>query len=268
MPTGEIDVISGNDVALFCAAHRLLFEDVVDYCCEGLAKRMNKSSCLRWLKFADQYNCQKLLSIADRHVAFHIVDLAETNEFRRLSLEHVSRLLASDELAVSREEEVWDIAVKWFQHDEDNRKLSLEILAKSIRFSLLSEHFVRESVLSHSVFCENEDHSSLIVEKVSALERCPSSCRLGSSKVLLAVGGFVGTVSEVTAFDPYRLTNTVEYYDLLSNVWKEFPSMNEGRYDPGVVNLGDSVYAVGGHDMKSVERYDNTKAVGWKMFHP
>ena len=110
--TGEIDVIFGNDVALFGAAHRLLFEDVVDYCCEGLAKRMNKSNCLRWLTFADEYNCQKLLSIADRHVAFHIVDLAETDEFRRQSLEHVSLLLASDELAVSREEEVWDIVVK------------------------------------------------------------------------------------------------------------------------------------------------------------
>ena len=96
---------------------------------------MNKSNCLRWLKFADQYNFQKLLSIADRHVAYHIVHLAEKDEFRRLSLEHVSRLLASDELAVSREEEVWDIAVKWFQHDEDNRKSSMEILATSIRFT-------------------------------------------------------------------------------------------------------------------------------------
>ena len=257
--TGEIDVTSDNDVELFCAAHRLLFEDVVDYCCEGLAKRMNKSNCLRWLEFADQYNCQKLLSIADRHVAFHIVDLTETDEFRRLSLEHVSRLLASDELAVSREEEVWDIAVKWFQHDEDKRKSTMEILAKSIRLSLISEQFVQESVLCHSVFCDNEDHSSLMVEKVSAPERRSSPCRLGSSKVLLAVGGFVGTVTQECAADPDELTNTVEYYDPLSNVWKEFPSMNEGRYNPGVVNLGDSVYAVGGLWTQSVERYDNTK---------
>ena len=205
--TGEIDVTSDNDVALFCAAHRLLFEDVVDYTCEGLAKRMNKSNCLRWLEFADQYNCQKLLSIADRHVAFHIVDLAETDEFRRLSLEHVSRLLASDELAVSSEEEVWDIAVKWFLHNEDNRKSTMEILAKSIRFSLILEQFVEESVLSHSVFCDNEDHSSLMVEKVSAPERRTSPCRLESSKVLLAVGGFVGTVTQECAADPDELTN-------------------------------------------------------------
>ena len=257
--TGEIDVISDNDVALFSAAHRLLFDDVVDYCCEGLANRMNKSNCLRWLEFADQYNCQKLLSVADRHVAFHIVDLAETDEFRRLSLEHVSRLLASDELAVSREEEVWDIAMKWFQHDEDNRKSTMEILTKSIRFSLLSEQFVQESVLSHSVFCENEDHSSVMVEKVSALERRPSSCRRGSSKVLLAVSGFDGTVTEATQIYPSELTKTVEYHDPLSNVWKEFPSVNEGRYDSGVVTLGDSVYAVGGCDSHSVERYDYTK---------
>ena len=258
--TGEIDVISDNDVTLFCAAHRLLFEDVFDNCCEGLAKRMNKSNCLRWLEFADQYNCQKLLSIADRHVAFHIVDLAETDEFRRLSLEHVSRLLASDELAVSSEEEVWDIAVKWFQHDEDNRKSSMEVLAKSIRFSLISEQFVQERVLSHSVFCDHEDHSSVMVEKVSALERRSSPCRRGSSKVLLAVGGFVGTVLKGISFYRDKLTNTVEYYDPLSNVWKEFPSVNEGRYNPGVVTLCDSVYAVGGFFMQSVERYDNTKS--------
>ena len=35
--------------------------------------------------------------------------------------------------------------------------------------------------------------------------------------------------------------------------------MNEGRYNPGVVNLDDSVYAVGGLWTQSVERYDNTK---------
>ena len=94
----------------------------------------------------------------------------------------------------------------------------MEILAKSIRFSLISEQFVQESVLSHSVFCDNEDTSSLIVENVSALESRPSPCLLGSSKVLLAVGGFVGTVTKETDVDPDELTNTVEYYDPLPNV--------------------------------------------------
>ena len=55
------------------------------------------------------------------------------------------------------------------------------------------------------------------------------------------------------------MTNTVEYYDPLSNVWKEFASVNEDRYNSGVVNLDGSVYAVGGLWTKSVERYDNTK---------
>ena len=69
-----------------------------------------------------------------------------------------------------------------------------------------------------------------------------------------SIGGFVGIVTKVIEIDPDEVTNTVEYYDPLSNVWKEFPSMNKGRYNPGVVNLGDSIYAVGGYDMQSVER--------------
>ena len=243
--TGKIDVISDNDVALFCAAHRLLFEDVVDYCCEGLVRHMNKRTCLRWLKFADQYNCQKLLSVARRHAAFHIVDLAQTDEFRRLSLEHVSRPLTSDDLAVARQEEVWDIVLQWIQHDKENRKSNIEELAKSVRFSLIPEQFVQESVLSHPDFSIN---SSLIVEKISALERdLPSPHRLG--KGLLAAGGAVNFIR----------TNTVEYYDHLWNVWKEFPSLNEERFMPGVFSLGESVYAVGGENLHSVERYDSTQ---------
>ncbi|XP_065841023.1 kelch-like protein 3 [Oscarella lobularis] len=246
--TGKIDVISDNDVALFCAAHRLLFEDVVDYCCEGLAKHVNKRTCLQWLKFADQYDCQKLLSVARRHAAFHIVDLAQMDEFRRLSLEHVSRLLTSDELAVAREEEVWDIVLQWIQHDKENRKSSIGELAKSVRFSLIPEQFVPESVLSHPDL------------NLSASERdLPSPHRLGKSKVLLAAGGVVSTDHKNFDFDFATLTNTVEYYDHLWNVWKEFPSLNEERFIPGIVSLGESVYAVGGFRLHSVERYDSTQ---------
>ena len=250
--TGKISITSGNDVTLFCTADRLLFEDVVHYCCTGLAKHVNKANCLTWMTFAYEHNCEKLLSVARRLAAVHIVDLVKTDEFRRLSLEIVSQLLALDELAVSREEDVWDVVMQWIEYDEENRKSRFEELSKFVRFPLIVE---REFLLSHPVVSVNESYRSLVLEKSSE----PRPTRRLGNKVLLAVGGVVSTESKGFFPNDVTATKTVEYYDHLSNVWKEFPSLNEARYSPGVVTLDNSVYAIGGWRNRSVERYDSTE---------
>ena len=200
--------------------------------------------------FAYEYNCEKLLSVALRLAAFHIVELVKTDEFRRLSLEVVSRLLALDELAVSREEDVWDVVMQWIRYDEKNRNSHFEELSKVVRFPLIAE---REFVLSHPVVSANESYRSLVLKKSSE----PRPTRRLGNKLLLAVGGVVSTESKDFFRNDVTATKTAEYYDHLSNVWKEFPSLNEARYSPDVVSLGDSVYAIGGWRNCSVERYDS-----------
>ena len=259
--TGKISITSGNDVTLFCTADRLLFEDVVDYCSTGLSKHVNKSNCLTWMTFAYEYNCEKLLSVALRLAALHIVDLVKTDEFRSLSLEIVSQLLATDELAVSREEDVWDVVMQWIQYDEENRKSRFKELSKVVRFPLIAE---REFVLSHPVVSANDSYRSLVLEK----SREPRPTRRLGNKVLLAVGGVVSTESKDFFAEDATETKTVEYYDHLSNVWKEFPSLNEARYSPGVVTLDKSVYAIGGSRNRSVERYDSTEGCWMRDVSP
>ena len=110
------------------------------------------------MTFAYEHNCEKLRSVALRLAAVHIVDLVKTDEFRCLSLEIVSQLLASDELAVSREEDVWDVVMQWIEYDEENRKSRFEELSRVVRFPLIAE---REFVLSHPdrdlVSCREND---------------------------------------------------------------------------------------------------------------
>ncbi len=55
-----------------------------------------------------------------------------------------------------------------------------------------------------------------------------------------------------------------ESYDIAGDKWSPFPDMNVDRYIFGLVEFQGSVYAIGGGDGDSIERFDE-KSNRWQL---
>lgn len=82
-------------------------------------------------------------------------------------------MLAADELNVKSEEAVWECALRWVNHDPENRKHHIVTLMKSIRLGLLDTQFFLENV---STIGNARPVSGMLVGKPSR-KPFPSSCR-------------------------------------------------------------------------------------------
>lgn len=67
----------------------------------------------------------------------------------------------------------------------------------------------------------------------------------------------------IVAGSTYQPTNSVEQYDPVSNTCKEFPSMLVGRCYHALVNLNDTLYAIGGN----AARWDNDRFINNRLLN-
>jgi hypothetical protein len=63
------------------------------------------------------------MRVADRFIQKHFLTVAQSEEFLNLDVDSVISILSKDELFVDNEEQVFEISMKWLQHDLPNRAI-------------------------------------------------------------------------------------------------------------------------------------------------
>ncbi|XP_065839696.1 kelch-like protein 20 [Oscarella lobularis] len=236
---------------LYASAHFLRLDDVVAKCSKWLMSHADLSNCLHLALFADRYSDSLLMSVSDRTAAVNIVDVADTVEFLALTAEHLRRIIALDELGVRDEEEVLHVISKWMKHDYESRRKHAKVLLNVVRLrlidlakceALLMELQMREWVMAR------------VTEE--AKEEGTASSRNGCQDVLLVVGGKVW-ISDCRNGSHYIISNESRFYDPSRDVWSTFPSLVEPRSCPGLVTVGDVLYAVGGEIIEHTTTFYN-----------
>jgi hypothetical protein len=69
-----------------------------------------------------------------------------SEELLELPVEELAEILGHELLNVSSEENVWHCALRWIQHDAENRKVHVLDLMKTVRLGLLDKNFFLEKV--------------------------------------------------------------------------------------------------------------------------
>ena len=67
--------------------------------------------------FADQHSCADLLTISSTYCAQHFEEVAQSEEFMLLPIDQLMSIMASDELNVTSEEEVYKAAMEWINYE-------------------------------------------------------------------------------------------------------------------------------------------------------
>ena len=261
----KIELNHENVQDILTAASILQIEAIQKICIKFIEYRIDRTNCLGVITLADRYNLTSLHDIALKYCLENFLAVEKEREFLDLDENILTTILSHDELNVGEEEQVFQAIVKWTQVDTKVRKLKMEKLMEHVRFALIEPlrlvSLTTHDLIKNSTKCRDlldraknylllKDHPKVpeLFDQLSTVRPRKSLLR---QQRIYAVGGWR---------DEFKSIASAEMYDPRTNEWIELEPMATKRCGVGLTALGDSIYAVGGHDgekyLNSVERYD------------
>ena len=245
--TGNIKITPFNVKDFVSASNYLLMTSLKETCVSFMNSMLNPSNCLGIEAAAFKFDCSALRNTAHRYVYDNFVAVSQTDEFKLLSAERLMECLASDDIRVEREEQVFEALMEWMNYDVEARRGYLKQLAQHIRFPLMSPYYLADHVETEDIVLSSPECTSLLLEAKNYHmlpdrrhlikgSRTKPRRSMGVISVIFAAGGIQG--SSVTR-DAYGYFPTV-------NQWSPLASMLIARCRHGLAVTGDMVYAVGG----------------------
>lgn len=194
--TAKLEIRVDNVESLLASACLLQVDSVKDACCEFMKSQLHPSNCLGIRAFADAHGCEQLFKIANTYAKDNFKEISKNQEFFLLNSEQLCEILSSDDLAVTKEEDVFYALLSWLHYDEESRKTQLGDVLHAVRLALLPPNFLVtevESAVKHDVKCkdlllETMKHH-LLPEHKPEVNLLNHRARKGTIGVMYAVGG-------------------------------------------------------------------------------
>ena len=158
--TSHIRISSDNVQSLLFAASILQMDAVCRSCQSFLTNCLTLANCLQVRHFANQHYCQELLAAVDRFCADHfmvgldlfflsdffIQELRTSPELLHVTVEHLQALLASPDLHVRTEADVYETLLDWVAFDAPARQPHLGRLLAQVRLAQLDTDYLLNTV--------------------------------------------------------------------------------------------------------------------------
>lgn len=250
--TAQIAITKDNVQNLLSAANLLEMLPVREACCQFLDKHMDETNCLGIQSFAESHACADLQQRARTFALKHFTQLVNGDEFESISETQLIDLMSSDDLEVDREEEVFNAVLKWVEADEGGcvqRKSRLHRVLAHVRLPLVSPYFLHDLVEKNGVVSGSPECMRLVEEArlfhllpdrrtdFGYSERYTPRRNAGTIKVIVSVGGE----------DDKVVLRSVEFWDPLTNLWKQLACLPFAVSKHGLVVSGQNkMYMAGG----------------------
>ncbi|XP_072005521.1 kelch repeat and BTB domain-containing protein 8-like [Engystomops pustulosus] len=275
--TGEAFLSMENIEELFTVSCRLQIRPLQDLCNRFLSKNMHHENCLRIYRLARSHNDQSLLDTAMNCISQHIASLSEKEDFLHLELSEVTRILSSDQLMVSSELTIYNLACRWWKYQSTEDNPLPEELLKVVRFPLMTpeelagvnvdilsanpsqnstEFNLRQGMFDERIVCTERGY---VLEEYDEYDYYMNSYDpiTNTWEKLPYIGPYDGAGLVVVGSklyvsggmdERYSVSEEFNVYDSIKNEWKELPPMSRPRYLHGFLHYRDVLYALGGSD--------------------
>lgn len=199
--SGNITISKDNVQTILSAASIFQLEDLNKACANFLFKQLAPCNCLGIRAFAQAHGCTKLEEQAWKYILLKFVEVSSSEEFLHLELPQLCQLLSSGHIKVTSEEQVFDAALRWIEHNPMHRKTYMSQLLCQIRLPLLPLAVLADKVKCHRFIegdleCRNLLDEALISyhllpERRGSLpkEHTRPRCCMYDMGVVYAVGG-------------------------------------------------------------------------------
>ncbi|XP_047443803.1 kelch-like protein 23 isoform X2 [Mugil cephalus] len=226
-----------NVLGILETADFLQLERAKLLCCKFLERELHVSNCLGMMEYAWQRGCTDLYSAARQVALTHFTAISTEEDFLSLSKETIANLLASDDLAIQKDDLALEATLRWVSFDPKREEHFLELI-ELIRPESLSLPFITELLTR----MKSSDPRAKLICQLN--EHFPTSWSVGRSmkrtraaETLYVLGG------------PHDKEQQALYHVYpLSGRWQSCaPLQRKNLTQYSVAAVGDNVVVTGGY---------------------
>ena len=195
---------------------------------------------------------------------------AESNNFLELDFLSVAKILASSELNVDSESEVFNAAVAWISYRTDERKKYANHLLSKVRYSSLT-HLKKRYGLGESSSLKINDDCFALVENFMQNEKLANPNKTFRSSRYCSQTKFNIAMCGGVDYEIEKPVNSVVCLDLKNlNNAKALPKLSNERHNIEVVCIKNEIYVFGGfyylrEPIRTVEKYSSATGTWEKI---
>uniref|UniRef100_A0A3B3DIQ7 BTB domain-containing protein n=1 Tax=Oryzias melastigma TaxID=30732 RepID=A0A3B3DIQ7_ORYME len=274
-----------NVLGILETANFLQLERARLLCCKFLERELHLSNCLGMMTYAWQLGCSQLYSAARQVVLTHFPAVSAEEDFLSLSKETIADLLASDDLALYKDDVALEATLRWVSFDPKREEHFLELI-ELVRPESLSLAFITQLLTR----MKGSDPRARLIGKLN--EHFPPSWSAGRSlsrtkarETLYVLGGphdqeqqalyqFHPLSGRWQSCAPLQQKNLTQYsvaavnnvvvsggnfrdvlwfsvdwvkiYECVNQRWVDGPALQKSRHSHCSVGLDSSLYVLGG----------------------
>uniref|UniRef100_A0A8C5QYN9 Kelch-like protein 40 n=1 Tax=Leptobrachium leishanense TaxID=445787 RepID=A0A8C5QYN9_9ANUR len=155
--TSEIEISEASVQDIFSVANMLQIPSIFTVCVSFLQKKLCLSNCLAIFRLGLMLDCPRLAVAARDFLCDRFNLVIRDDEFYQLSADELIAIISSDALNVEKEEEVYEVVMKWASKDNENRVKDLPIIFESIRFRLIPSDYIKNKVEKNALVKSNTE---------------------------------------------------------------------------------------------------------------
>ncbi|XP_065190337.1 kelch-like protein 3 [Sycon ciliatum] len=146
--TKKVKIGQGNVHRLFNSADCLRFPGLKEACFRYLLRTLDTDNCLGMWTFASAHTGDRggLEEAALELVKKNFKDVVLSSSFADLGLDGLMALLNNDDLVVEKEEQVYEAAMTWLEHDAEGRKEHIGRVMSCVRMPLMDLDYLMGTV--------------------------------------------------------------------------------------------------------------------------
>ena len=155
--TGSVQILDEENArSLIEMADYLFLPQLQTLAGSVLAQKLDISNCISTYYFAERHQCEKLVSNAKQIILSNFTNVANTEDFLKMSNKEVEMWISSGDIDVSSEEDVFKIILAWIDHDKSVRKKYFAELFRHVRLIYVSSDYLRKTIATNDLVKGNE----------------------------------------------------------------------------------------------------------------
>ncbi|XP_049315424.1 kelch-like protein 17 isoform X2 [Bactrocera dorsalis] len=286
--TGQVLITVNNVAAMLNAAIVLQLDDAKNHIVDYLMTRIDEYTLQGAYTLQLEMKCEHLKQKIIEYETQNFMEISRSDEFLNFDVEKLQRILVSDNLNITREEDAFDAIQRWYNCDVPARQEQLPLLIACLRLTQFNMDFLMthiqplpgcEVLTLRAVSWIREPTIRPMINMRFTEPRGVSATNCGEKTILALCSErnpkllqynktedkWEEYASIKIDYEGYRTIlkddnllfiggyngatyNIVRCWNIRNKTWQNLPAMIEARREHCVVELNSEIYAIGGYD--------------------